>query len=605
MWLERARPLHHPVVWTAFAMIALQLAFRGWAALGGWFYSDDYEFLAAATGRSLDLGYLFAPHDVHLMPGGVLLSWLVAQAGPFNWTLAAVVVLVLQLGADLACLAMLLVLFGRRWWCLLPLGFYLYSTTTLTAFLWWSAAVNQLPMHAALFLAVACHVTYLRTGRVRWGLGGVLAVALGLLFFEKSLLILLPLALLTLLYFGPSAGGVRRRALQPVLAHWRVWAAYAVLAAVYLVGYLQLVPSPADDRGPIDYLGLLDSMLRTSLVVSSLGGPWVWSDRNPPLGQVATPAWAAAAAGVVLLGLVALTLRRRRGAWRALVVAVPYVLLTWFLLAQARGAALGSFAGQELRYLADAAPVLTLCLGLAVLPLRGSAPAGRGRRAAARPRLSPVSGRRLVAVVLAAVVVGAVVSNVAYARMWTGPFPAKAYVQATERAVTNDRLAVADSPVPELVMSATSFPSNLPSRMFAPLGDRLVAEDHGTDLSMLGSDGVPYGAVIEGGPTSAPGPRQGCGYLLRGSTTTVPMAGPDAPYFWWLQLSYLSSARGEVELSVGGRTHLAEVRPGAHRFFLQGSGAVDPVTVRSATSGLVVCLDRVQIGTISALEPLG
>ena len=605
MWLERARPLAHPVVWTALAMIALQLVFRGWAALGGWFYSDDYEFLTAATGRTLDLGYLVTPHDVHLMPGGVLLSWFVAQAGPFNWTLAAVFVLVLQLAADLACLAMLLVLFGRRWWCLLPLGFYLYSTTTLTAFLWWSAAVNQLPMHVALFAAVGCHVTYLRSGRVRWGLGGVLAVALGLLFFEKSLLVLLPLALLTVLYFGPATGSARRRVLEPVVAHWRVWAAYAVLAAVYLVGYLQLVPSPADTRGPIDYLGLLDSMLRTSLVVSSLGGPWVWSDRNPPLGQVATPAWAAAAAGVVLLGLVVLTLRRRRGAWRALVIAVPYVLLTWFLLAQARGAALGSFAGQELRYLADAAPVLTLCLGLAVLPLRGTAAARRATPTPARHRLSPAAGRSLVAVVLAAVVLGAAVSNLAYARMWTAQFPAKAYVQATERAVANDRLALADSPVPELVMSATSYPSNLPSRMYAPLADRITADDRGTDLSVLGSDGVPYGAVIEGGPTSAPGPRQGCGYLLRSSATTVPMTGPAAPYFWWLQLSYLSSARGEVELSVGGRTHRAEVRPGAHRFFLQGSGAVDPVTVRSATSGLVVCLDRVQIGTISALEPLG
>lgn len=599
---EGARGVH-PVVWTGLVLVVLQLAFRGWALFGGWFYADDFEFLHDTSRAALSPGLLMTPHDTQLMPGGIALAWLVAHTGPFDWPVAAAVVLVLQAVADLACLAALRSLIGARPVILVPLAYYLFSTTTLTATMWWSAAVNSLPMQACVFGVLALHVRHLRTGRVLPGVLGAVVLALSLLFFAKSVLVLLPVVLVTLLYFGTPGEGPVPRVFGALRRSWPVWAAYAVVVVVEGATYLALVQDSGRTPGDVDHLGLLNTLVRVSLVVTALGGPWVWNDDNPPLGQVATPAWAALAALVVVVTLVAWALRRRPGAWRALAVLAPYVVVTWLLVADVRGSQLGSYAGLELRYLADTAAVVTVCAGLLLAGLPGSpvAPPGPSHRRVGLP------ARAALTTVGVAALVGAVVSSTAYARMWTADFPARAFVQTATGETRQGPLVVADLPVPEIVMAATSYPSNLPSRLLSPLGDRVEATRRGTDLPVLDDGGRPQQGAVSGGSVSRPGPRQGCGYLVEAEATTVPMTGDDPPYFWWTEVSYLAGGRGRVLLSLGGRDHVLDVQKGLHRFFLAGQGSVTPVTLRSDPTGpeVGVCVDAVRIGTLAAVPQTG
>lgn len=55
----------------------------------------------------------------------------------------------------------------------------------MPGFAWWAAALNSLPMQAALAWVCADAVLLVRTGNQRYALSGTLAYLGGLLFFEK------------------------------------------------------------------------------------------------------------------------------------------------------------------------------------------------------------------------------------------------------------------------------------------------------------------------------------------------------------------------------------------------------------------------------------
>src|SRR3954447_23630837 len=219
------------VLGAGVVLILCQLAFRAWAMYRSWFFLDDYNLLHDATRRPLSLNYLLTPYNGHLMPGGRMLVWLVADSGPLNWALAATLTLTLQATASLAALWMLATLFGARWPTLALLAVYLTSVLTLPATIWWAAALILVPLQVAFFFAVGAWVRYLRGRRTVWLIGTVGTVAFGLLFDVKSLLIVPVLAFFALAYF--ARGSVRDRI---VTVAWRDWPAL-LLATLLLGGY--------------------------------------------------------------------------------------------------------------------------------------------------------------------------------------------------------------------------------------------------------------------------------------------------------------------------------------------------------------------------------
>src|SRR3954462_12824879 len=93
--VPRSMSTAQQVTIVAALLIIGQLAFRAWAAFGGWFYVDDFKFLSASR-RPLSLDLLTTPHDDKLMPGGLLIAWFVAKAGAFAWPVAAASLVAMQ-----------------------------------------------------------------------------------------------------------------------------------------------------------------------------------------------------------------------------------------------------------------------------------------------------------------------------------------------------------------------------------------------------------------------------------------------------------------------------------------------------------------------------
>src|SRR6202165_693610 len=180
----------HWVALTAAALIAVQLIIRAVLAVRGYFYWDDLIVTGrAGTQCLLSPSYLFDDHDGHVMPDAFLIAGGITKLVPLDWIGPAISLVILQLLASLALLRALYVIVGWRPVLLIPLTFALFTPLAVPGFAWWAAALNSLPMLAAMAWVCADAVLLVRTGNQRYAATGLLVYFGGLLFFEKAAVI--------------------------------------------------------------------------------------------------------------------------------------------------------------------------------------------------------------------------------------------------------------------------------------------------------------------------------------------------------------------------------------------------------------------------------
>jgi hypothetical protein len=396
-----------PVVAAAAVLIAAQLGLRAWAAAPGYFLLDDFVFVDRAVRGPLDLAGLLTDYNGHLMPGAFLLVDALTTLTPLSWPATVGLLLLGQLAVDVALLRLLLTLFGRRPAVLLALAVYLASAITLPAFLWWAAALNQLPLQLAVVLALTAHVRYLRSGRRQDAVAAAAAVVGGLLFSEKAVLALPLLAAVTLLWFGRGRGVAR--VAHELRRHRFGWTLHGLIGAGFTAFYLLTVPSPVRGLATAGEAAvLIGSAVRHSVLPGLVGGPWRWEDFPPTLALTDPPGWAQVLAAVAVAAVVAATMVRRRGAGRAWALLAVTVIGSCLLLAVSRAQVIGPYPlAREYRYFTETALVGALCLALATLPVLGAPQVLRerpGPLAATLRRWTAAPGLRLglgTAVVLA------------------------------------------------------------------------------------------------------------------------------------------------------------------------------------------------------------
>ena len=588
-------------------MVVGQLSFRAWAAYGGWFYVDDFKFLATSR-EPLTLDLLLTPHDDKLMPSGLLIAWLVAQGGAFPWPAAATSLVLMQAVASLAAWLMLRTVFGSRWGIVPLLALYLFLPMTLTAFMWWGAAINLVPIQAAMFLAVAAHVTYLRTRRFRWILTTALVIAVGMTFFQKSLLIYPVILLLS--YFWFARGNAPRRVWDALRRWWPAWTVHGLVLGGYLGYHLTHIDSPVSVDSTVDYGGVLSGVAFQTFLTTAVGGPVRWSEAVLPAAQVDPPVAVLAAAALLAGGTIAYAAMRRTFTWPAWGLIVGYVLIDGFLLASGRGSTAGVLASVEARYVSDAAPVLVLALGLAFMPLRASG------TTSSMPRQSPILTSTpptwSFAAIGALVAAGSAVSSVQYVSFWHDDFAARVFVDnvtAAERR-TGD-LRILDAEVPAAVILPGLYPYTLPSRFFAD-NTNVHPVKRGTNLAVLDDQGVARIPVIDGGVRAAPPPAGSCGRLYstdpkqkefaRPNGLTLQMSGRGFGFGTWVSIGYLATKDSEVTVTAGDASRRIPLVRGANTYFMRPGKDVDEVSFNDLAKNTTLCVSSVQIGTLSASE---
>ena len=617
--VERWRYLHaEPRRWVAALatiIVAFQLGLRGWAGYRGYFYIDDFAFVGRATQYGLSPGQvLFRSYNSHLMPGAFVEVWALTKLWPLNFVPVMSLALILQVILGVLFYKLLATLFGPRPAILVPFTIVLMSPITLPAFLWWAASLNQLPQQIAMIAALLCHVQYLRTGLVRRGVLGVLALVAGLLFSEKTLLAV-PLVVAFTLAFA-SSGSAWSRVRGAWLDHRPVWLAYLVVLVPYVAYYVLAVPSPG--RGTAkggDLVALGSKAVFEGILPGLLGGPWTWH----PVGfaeGLAAPGSAAAFLCAVLAALaMTATIAWNRSSAGAWIIAVGFVVIDVALLGVTRATVFGPIIGTEYRYFTDCALVIGLAVGLSTLPIIGSFSRGSVQRLERRDwagralgshRTTDVrtavwlpGGLACALTVVAVVAVSATISTVRYDRFWHAN-PARPFLSTLhdELAGADGSVVIFDQTVPTQVVFNLLYPYNELSRITSTWTRRAhyLSLGHPSSSLAVVDDAGHLRQSLMRGVTNRPGPKKSCGYLIRTSQASIALKGPTVPGPIVMRMGYIASASGDLSITTGSITQSVPVTKGLNSSYLIVPGGISSVQIGSSQPDLSLCTDDITVG---------
>jgi hypothetical protein len=453
--------------------------------------------------------------------------------------------------------------------------------------------------------AALLHVRYLQEGRRRDGLLAVAAVAAGLLFYEKTLLTIGFLFLLTALWY--TRGAQPRCWWTAVREHRLVWGMHATLLVAYTAVYLWRDSSSLSSHPTaVQGVDIVQSAVGSSLLPAFFGGPWSWhpvgfSDASADpgrLGQVV--GWVLAA--VVLELSVLLGVR----AWRAWLTVGLYTSAAVSLLILGRGGSQGGGAGLEFRYLTDVVVVAAVCLALAFLGARGgvddTSARSRNRREPIRDALArPVVLGTLVVALLAS----SAVSTVRFVDRWSGN-PARPWMD--NALADSDRLAgavVVDSEVPEDVVWPVLAPYHMAAKLLAARAPRLRWDALPSDHPLIfGVDGHLVRAVVQPTATAMPGPEPGCGYrVTRKADATLDLSRALYSWQWATRIAYIANRVGDIVVTTDGSDMTLPVSAGLHEVFWYTTGAPQTVRISTTTPGLVFCTDELTMGKFAPVMP--
>jgi hypothetical protein len=580
-------------------LVVLQLAFRAWALAGSWFYFDDIAFMSRAMNRPLDASYLLESYGGHLMPGGFLVARLLTDVAAYQWAPWAAVLLGLQALAGLGMLRLLLSLFGRRPVVLALLAGYLAYVFTLSAGIWFAAGINQLPMQVALVFGLHAHVEYLRHRRLRSLAAAVVWTIAGLVFYEKTLLLLGIYLIVGFAWFATGSTPERVK---------RLWSRYRAGVLVYGavgVGYLALYihygldfsPGNAQTQplSPIIY-----NLVGTTLLPGLVGGPLRWQPLT--VGAFGWPNQAVILVSWVAFVALAVTAQRTRTiskrAWSLLAFSSACNVV---LLASARANVVGPDIAREYRYQTESAALFALGVGLAFLPLRG-APERNTLREPEQEQESEQEAwsenPNVVAAITVAIVCAALLSSLRYVDLWQANNPSKAYFANVERtlAAADDKpVPLVDMGIPQTLLWSYRFPENTYSHVFRNLDDQTSFPRSSVDrLYMFDDQGRLSPVSIPS--TRASQPHRGCGYRLAGGTTTIPLDGPVIGGGWWLRVSYVSQEPVDLHLSAGEEEHDLSLPKGLHNVFVQAAGEFDQVQLSGYPPRTRLCVNALTLG---------
>lgn len=523
------------------------------------------------------------------MPGAFLLGGAIIRLAPLDWTGPAISLLVLQLLAWLALLRALHIILGRRPVLLIPLTFALFTPLAVPGFAWWAAALNSLPMLAALAWVCGDAVLLVRTGDRRYAVTGTLVYFGGLLFFEKAAVVpFVAFAVTALLRHVQGDRAALRTAWRDGM---RLWIPTLTLTAGWIALYLAVVNQRRWSSDLAMTSELLARSITHGIVPGLAGGPWHW-DRWAPASPWATPPPAVMALGWLALGgALAVSLLRKRLVGPVWLTAAGYAVacqVPIYLMRSSKQTALE--LAQTLRYFPDLVFVLALLAAVACCaPSRAAAP------------------RRRAAVTLGVAglfVASSLYSTATFLTSWrdnpTQPYLRNARAGLAE-AHADSSAPLLDQEVDPMVLQRVAAPENLASHLFALLRDRPEFASATTQLRMLDSAGRLVKARVTWVRTIVAGPMPQCGYFAQPDRPArLVLDGPLLPADWTVELNYLANSDGTMTLSLTqGPDVKVPVHPGLNRVFARLPGAGDAITVRADTAALALCLASGPVGFLA------
>ena len=622
-WPElRAWARGRGVIVAGIALVALSLVWKG-IFLGHYYlWQDDFNFTEVALRNPLSLHYLTTVQAGHMLPGVNLVFWLWARASLYNWTSASAITLIMLAAGGLAGLRVLRTLFGNRPAILVPLVLYLASPLTMPDIRFWSAALESVPLQAATFMALNAQVYYVRTGRFRHAVAAAAWLAIGLVFYEKTLVLPVLLFLVTSGFI--MEGPWLPTAWRCLVRYWPSWLLQAGIVGIYAVVFEEALKTSSAQVGVPSAAGGLFTftwdLLKESLLPGAIGGPWQWfpqpSSTGPEYAYAAPPQaliWLSVIVAVCVIGV---SIWARKYAWRAWAIAVA-----WFVGADIIPIALGRIAelttayaallGLETRYVSDMPTVLALCVGLAFLPIDGRPDLRRRVRTVTVEGLGFQPGRMAAAGLVGAFLIGSVFSVQSLLSSTTS-LPDRIFIEDAKAAVDQAPAGtvIADQQVPDGLMVGVFGASALDSRVIGPMESaadksriRWTTAPNGTidRFMVFGTDGLLHQANVAG-TAAVPLPAGMSCYKPGKGKLVIQFAAKTFPGTDVLDIGYLAgpAENGKaVTVTWAGRSQRLVLKAGLRNGYLTERGSVSSVTFSGApVTGLGLCIGGLTAGIV-------
>jgi hypothetical protein len=454
------------------------------ATRSSYFYADDWLNLAQAREHPLSWDYLKISYFGHFAPVHRLLDWMWSVKFPLNWDGYLAVMVGLHAIAVAATYVLLRVLRCSVVLAAIATAMFASSVIWVRVIQWPASGEHVAAALAATAVALAASMRWFER-RSPWLLAvAAAAMAVGLLAYEKPVLIVMYVVLLRYFLLAPSLQP--RAVIAQARTDWPLLATLVGVAAVY-GAFLR-----AGNYGTVAERPGVGQMLEF------LGVNWVRGTGTLVIGQAQlgsfdpVPIWLVVAAQVVLAAAVIISIRRHRSAWRAW----AFLLVTWLvnmgLIGLSRIVDFGTEVGLDPRYNAEMALLLPIALALA---FRGP---DNAESVAAPP--APARGRPPLATVLpvavAALLLTASCAN-AYNRVersWGGarsqPWVKQVRASAPALRGRDGRVSVIDAIAPYDVVALGFPPYNRLSRVLPlVLGDGVDFDGGGERPAVVEADG--------------------------------------------------------------------------------------------------------------------
>lgn len=496
----------------ALAVIVVMVVGRGVLVAGSYFNQDDYFFVHRALDAKLDFDYLvLTPNAGHVNPLQQLTFWIAARTAPFEWGVYAGFLILAQLLTTLVLWHVLTRLLPGRWARLPLLAMFAWSPLTLMTSLWWAAAICLWPHLLCSFVGVLCLLRERQGAGRSWVNQSVVlgAFVTGLLWHERAVLIA-PVLVAAAVMLEDDVVGWRR--IPSALRRFRwMWLGVVLVLGGFLVAH-QAITSVEGGRTDVGVsLQISWAFVGQNVVPGLVSGPWSATVTG---GAVEPHLWVTITSIVILLGAVALLLRFGGPARRwALLFLVVYVLGDLALVLAGRSG-FGRVVGLDPRYASDTLHAAVLAAAFA---LRGA------------PRQEALHWpRRLVAGVAAGGVALYLTGSAFGAAVLVPHFQNpedRAYIGHLRADLAADpNQVIVDALVPPDIVLPLVGDDSLLSRVLEPLPEDPVFDQPSSRMRMVDGAGRLVRVVLAGSIPMEPGPVAGCGYSVKTTEVTVPLA---------------------------------------------------------------------------------
>jgi hypothetical protein len=289
------------------------------------------------------------------------------------------------------------------------------------------------------------------------------------------------------------------------------------------------------------------------------------------------------------------------------------ILAGWLLLADFGPVAISrltelpaTLLGEDLHYLADSAPILAVCVGLAFWPVVGEDDPYRAVRPGSRPVAVTAS------VLTGGFLLGSLWSGVTYLTE-TSSAKTRSYIATARSALARAEpgTVIVSGATPRYVMFAGFLGQEAQtSRVLGPLAPksariRFVAAPAGaiTNLMMFDSLGRLRPPLDIGATSVRPAGTGTACWPVQSTATRIPLGARVVRYGWIIQLWYAGPATA-VQLQLGTGISDVVLPAGRHALYVPVIGAGDAVVVRSLSPEPAACISRLTVGLLYVTKPL-